>query len=88
VSAVRTSRPVTVTLGKQQTILDESLASGTYESASEVVRAALRALRREDEILNEIMAEKIRESMLDARPDIPAREVFAKLRARRNEKNQ
>ncbi len=85
---MRTSRPVTVTLGKQQAILDESLASGTYESASEVVRAALRALRREDEILNEIMAEKIRESMQDSRPDIPASDVFARLRARQNAKTQ
>ncbi len=85
---MRSSRPVTVTLGKQQSILDASLASGNYESASEVVRAALRALRREDEILNEVMSEKIRESMQDSRPDIPMSEVFAKLRARQLAKSQ
>lgn len=85
---MRSSRPVTVTLGKQQSILDASLASGNYESASEVVRAALRALRREDEILSEVMSEKIRESMQDSLADIPMSEVFAKLRARQLAKSQ
>ena len=85
---MRTSRPVTVTLGKQQSILDASLASGAYESASEVVRAALRALSREDELMNEVMAEKIRTSMQDARPDIRMNEVFAKLRERQRAKSQ
>lgn len=85
---MRSSRPVTVTLGKQQSILDASLASGNYESASEVVRAALRALRRQDDILNEVMSEKIRESLQDSRPDIPMNEVFAKLPARQLAKSQ
>jgi antitoxin ParD1/3/4 len=79
---MRTSRPVTVTLGKQQSILEASLASGQYESASEVVRAALKALHREEHILTEIMREKIRASMADPRADVPAEGVFARLRER------
>ena len=80
---MRNSRPVTVTLGKQQAILDASLASGNYESASEVVRAGLLALRREEEILKEIMREKIRESLSDPRPDVSIETVFSELRAAR-----
>ncbi len=79
---MRTSKPITVTLGKQHAILDASLASGNYESASEVVRAALRALDREEEVLQEIMREKIRESLADPRRDISGEDVFVRLRAR------
>jgi antitoxin ParD1/3/4 len=79
---MRTSKPVSVTLGKQQSILDASLASGQYESASEVVRAALKALDREERTLAEIMREKIRASMANPRPDVSADSVFARLRDR------
>jgi antitoxin ParD1/3/4 len=82
---MRTSKPITVTLGKQQALLDARLQSGTYESASEVVRAGLRALDREETALNEIMRAKIREAIEDSRPDRPAAEVFARLRSRRAE---
>jgi antitoxin ParD1/3/4 len=43
---MRTSKPITVTLGRQQASVDARLASGAYDSASEVMRAALRALDR------------------------------------------
>lgn len=79
---MRTSKPVTVTLGKQHAILDASLASGNYESASEVVRAALRALDREEAVLQEVMRERIRESLSDPRSDVPSETVFARLRAK------
>ncbi len=79
---MRTSKPITVTLGKQQALLDNRLQSGAYESASEVIRAGLRALDREEAALNEIMRAKIREAIDDPRPDIPAADVFARLRAR------
>lgn len=49
---MRSSRPITVTLGKHQASIDARLASGTYDSASEVVRAGLRALDREEHALN------------------------------------
>lgn len=83
---MRTSKPITVTLGKQQALLDARLQSGTYDTASEIVRAGLRALDREEAALNEIMRAKIREAMDDPRPDISADDVFARLRARHTEK--
>jgi antitoxin ParD1/3/4 len=79
---MRTSKPVTVTLGKQHAILDARLVSGNYESASEVVRAALRALEREEAVLQDIMREKIREALDDPQVDVPVDGVFAQLRER------
>ncbi|GLS32130.1 antitoxin ParD1/3/4 [Mesorhizobium albiziae] len=72
---MRTSKPITVTLGKQQGSLDARLASGSYDSASEVMRAALRALDREESAINEIMRNKIREALDDPRPDLSSDEV-------------
>lgn len=76
---MRTSRPITVTLGSQQASLDARLASGEYESASEIIRAALRALEREDEALEAVMRAKIAEALADPRPGIPAEEAFDRL---------
>lgn len=78
---MRTSRPVTITLGKQQAGIDARVASGAYESASEVVRAALRALDREEAALDEILRAKVQEAIDDPRPSIPADQVFADLKA-------
>lgn len=78
---MRTSKPITVTLGKQQAFLDRQLESGEFESASEVVRAGLRALEREEKVRNEVWRRLIQESLDDPRPDIPAEEVFAELEA-------
>jgi antitoxin ParD1/3/4 len=79
---MRTSQPITVTLGKQQASLEAKLKSGRYESASEVMRAALRALDREEVALDEMMREKVREAMERNGPGIPAAEVFTRLRER------
>ncbi|WP_438753097.1 type II toxin-antitoxin system ParD family antitoxin [Pararhizobium sp. O133] len=79
---MRSSKPITVTLGPQQASLDVRLQSGAYASASEVMRAGLRALDREEAALDEIMRLKIREAIADPRPDIPASDVFERLRAR------
>ena len=79
---MRTSKPITVTLGKQQAILEERLASGEYESASEVVRAGLRALDREKAAFDEMMRQKIQEALDDPRPSLPLKEAFARLRIR------
>jgi antitoxin ParD1/3/4 len=59
--------------------VDARVNSGAYSSASEVVRAGLRALDREEEALNEIWRRKIQEALDDPRPDIPAEEVFERL---------
>ena len=78
---MRTSKPITVTLGRQQALLEQRLASGEYESASEVVRAGLRALEREERARDEIWRRRIAESLADDRPDVPADVVFAEIEA-------
>lgn len=77
---MRTVKPITVTLGKLQERVDARVKSGTYSSASEVVRAGLRALDREEEMLDEMWRRKIQEAYEDPRPSIPADEVFRELR--------
>ncbi len=78
---MRTSKPITVTLGIQQAALEARLQSGRYSSASEVMRAALRALDREETALEQILAQRVKAALADPRPSIPAAEVFARLRA-------
>lgn len=77
----RASRPVTVTLGEMQNRVFERVESGEYASVSEVLRAGLRALDREEEALNDWMRKRIAESLADPRPSVPAEEVFERLRA-------
>jgi antitoxin ParD1/3/4 len=77
----RTSRPITVTLGELQHRVDERVASGAYSSASEVMRAALRALEREEAVLNEWRRRQVDEALADLRPASPAKDVFKRLRA-------
>lgn len=82
---MRTSKPITVTLGKQQASLDAWLETGDYESASEVLRAGLRALDREKAAFDEMMRQKIRESLEDPRPDVSIDEAFERIRAHARE---
>ena len=77
----RTSRPITVTLGDLKARVDRRVKSGSYASASEVLRAAVRALDREEAALSDWLRSKVEESLADPRPNIPAREVFKRLRA-------
>ncbi len=83
---MRTSKPITVTLGRQQSSVDARLASGAYESASEVMRAALRALDREEEALAAILRVKVQEALADPRPDVPADDVFDRLERKHAER--
>ena len=78
---MRTSKPISVTLGQQYDSLDRRLKSGQYDNASEVLRHALRALDREEAMLDELLREKMMASMADRRPTVPARDVFKRLRA-------
>lgn len=90
----RTSRPITVTLGDLQERVEARVKSGAYASASEVMRAALRALDREEAAVDDWLRQRVDESFADRQPDIPARKVFKELRdhhaarakARRNAK--
>lgn len=76
----RTSSPLTVTLGALKKRVDARVRSGSYASASEVLRSALRALDREDAAIRDALRAEIERSLNDPRPNIPAEDVFAKLR--------
>jgi antitoxin ParD1/3/4 len=78
----RTSRPITVTLGDLQERVEARVKSGAYASASEVIRAAVRALEREEAALSEWLRERVDEAFADPRPNIPARDVFKRLHKR------
>lgn len=73
-------KSITLTLGKQQQVLDAMVASGDFESHSEAVRAAVRALQREREVVTEIWRTKIREAMDDPRPALSADDFFGRMR--------
>jgi antitoxin ParD1/3/4 len=77
----RSSKPVTVTLGELQDRVSSRVKSGAYASTSEVLRAAVRALDREDAAIDDWLRRKIAESLDDPSSDIPASEVFRDLRA-------
>lgn len=78
----RTSRPITVTLGDLQEHVEARVQSGAYASASEVLRAAVRALDREEAALTELLRQKVEEALADPRPSVPARKAFKRLRER------
>ncbi|MCI0429616.1 MAG: type II toxin-antitoxin system ParD family antitoxin [Rhodospirillales bacterium] len=76
----RTSRPITVTLGELRESVEARVKAGTYASVSEVMRAAVRALDREEAALNAWLKQRVAEAFADSRPNVPAREVFRRLR--------
>jgi antitoxin ParD1/3/4 len=85
---MRTSKPISVTLGRQHSSLERRLKSGQYDNASEVLRHALRALDREEAMLDELLREKVKASMADRRPSVPARDVFKRLRAHHGQRTK
>jgi len=80
--ATRASKPVTVTLGELAEPAQARVAAGRYASLSEVVRAGLRALDREESALDDLIRARIAE--VNAAPDdrVPLAEGMAILRAR------
>jgi antitoxin ParD1/3/4 len=76
----RTSRPITVTLGDLQPRVEVRVKSGAYASASEVIRAAVRALDREEAAVETWLRQRVEEAFDDPRPNVPARDVFKRLR--------
>ncbi|HEX5279237.1 MAG TPA: type II toxin-antitoxin system ParD family antitoxin [Micropepsaceae bacterium] len=76
----RKSRPITVTLGELQEQVEVRVKSGAYASSSEVLRAALRALEREEAAVSDWLRKRVEEAFADDRPNIPARTVFTRLR--------
>lgn len=78
--AANTAKPVTVTLGAMTMRAQAHVASGRYASISEVLRAGLRALDREESALDQLIKAKVEEALADPRPSIAMDEVFADLR--------
>lgn len=84
----RASRPITVTLGDLDKRVEARVKSGAYASASEVVRAAIRALDREEDALKAWLKARVDEAWNDGTPSVPAKEVFKRLRERRVQKRR
>jgi antitoxin ParD1/3/4 len=72
---------VTVTLGGMGERARKYIAEGRYASMSEVVRAGLRALDREEEMLDSVFKAKMLEALADDRPGIPFDEAFEQVQA-------
>lgn len=70
--------------------IDEKVASGAYASASEVVRAGLRALQERDEAVERWLREEVAPTYdamkVDPGRGVSAPEAFAAVRARRDSK--
>ncbi|WP_375459374.1 type II toxin-antitoxin system ParD family antitoxin [uncultured Enterovirga sp.] len=80
--------PVRVNLGEMQSYAEKLVSSGRYLSLDHVVQDALQALREdindheawlEDPATIEWMRAKVKESLDDPTPPIPAEEVFERL---------
>ncbi len=80
--AARPSKPVTVTLGELAEAAQARVADGRYASLSEVVRAGLRALDREEAALDDLIRARI--AAVNAAPAdaVPLADAMAGLRAR------
>ena len=76
----RKSRPITVTLSDLLERVEARVKSGAYASVSEVMRAAVRALDREEAAVNDWLRRRVDEAFADPRPNVPAREAFKRLR--------
>ncbi len=77
----RLNKPVSVTLGPLVERAEARVRSGNYASLSEVVRAGLRALEREEAMMDALLKAKVEEALADQRPDLTADEAFARMEA-------
>jgi len=75
---------ITVTAA-QAKLIREKVEDGSFGSASEVIRAALRAFQRDEEEHAERLAairQRVKASIEDPRPSIPIDDVFRNLKQR------
>lgn len=73
--SARANKPISITLGPFAEKVERRVRDGEYASVSEVVRAGLRALDREDEQFDEILKAKVAEALADPRPPISSDEL-------------
>lgn len=73
--SARANKPISVTLGPFAEKVEKRVRDGEYASVSEVLRAGLRALDREDELFDEILRVKVQEALADTRPPIGSEEL-------------
>ena len=76
------SKAISVTLGKMAERAEAHLAAGKYATMSEVIREGLRALDREEALLDAIYKRKLEEALADPRPSVPLAEGLARVRER------
>jgi antitoxin ParD1/3/4 len=76
--------------GEQAAFIDAKIASGDYGSASEVVRAGLRALKERDEAVERWLRDEVAPTYdamrFDPARGVAAEHVFADIRARHTER--
>ncbi|MDP3254587.1 MAG: type II toxin-antitoxin system ParD family antitoxin [Bosea sp. (in: a-proteobacteria)] len=77
---------LTVTLGDLAGKVEERVRSGEYESPSEVVRAGLEALAREERAFEAELKAKVEEALADTRPWLSADEMSNRMRAYHQER--
>jgi antitoxin ParD1/3/4 len=78
---MRSSKPVTVTLGELHDRAEARVKSGAYTSMSDVLRAGLRALDREEATVEAVLRQKVQQALDDPSTPIPSDQVFAELHA-------
>ncbi|KPF78216.1 CopG family transcriptional regulator [alpha proteobacterium AAP81b] len=79
--ATRVAETVTVDLGEFAERAAARVREGGYESLSEVIRAGLEALDREDAAFDEVIRAAVAEARADPRPPVPIDQAFAEVYA-------
>lgn len=72
---VRANKPISVTLGPFADKVERRVRDGEYASASEVVRAGLRALDQQEKMFDQILKAKVAESLADNRATVSIEEL-------------
>lgn len=74
------AKAISVTLGEMASHAERHLASGRYASMSEVMRAGLRALDREEAALDTLVKARVQEALADSRSPVALKEAFEQIR--------
>ena len=82
----RANKPVSITLGPLAARAEGRVKAGQYSSLSEVVRAGLRALDREEQLFDALLKVKVAAALADERPNVSADDLEARLLARHQDR--